>query len=366
MHRWSQRLPYRVIVVAVLILSAVAQFLPATAEASAQFQQAYLRLDRMKINTSTGGLVCAKPSVANLALTEAHIMITFPSTYTLNATAGNWTVTTTNLPTGATAWPGINTATTISNAAHTAIFPSTDLSSSSALYCFNFASVNTVTTATVAANSQQGLITTQDSGSATIDQTPIALANNTDDTIVITAVVPPSFIMTLSGYTDSFTTNLDPLSVVSTTGVTSTFITNAKGGWIAWAKDLYQGLHSAGASYTIPTTGTVGDGLSTQLAPGTEGYLMDTILTTDATDGCIVGLDPDYDGTTQAQPTRSGGTLASTYQPIASCTGTSGTPPTGTANGDVITMTERAAISGVTPAGTDYTDSITVVGAGNF
>ncbi len=366
MHSWSQRLPYRVVVIVVLILSAAAPFLPSSADAAAQFQEAFLRLDRMKVNTATGGMVCAKPSVVNLASTEAHIMITFPTTYTLNTTAANWTVTTTNLPTGATAWPGIATATAVNNGAHTAIFPSTDLASSSTLYCFNFAAVSTATTAVAAANSQQASITTQDSGNATIDQTPIALANNTDDTIVITAVVPPSFIMTLSGYTDSFTTNLDPLSVVSTSGVTSTFITNAKGGWIAWAKDLYQGLHSAAASYTLPTTGTVGDSLSTQLVPGVEGFVMDVLLTTDATDGCIVGINADYDGTTQAQPTRSGGTLASTYQPIGSCTGTSGTPPTGTANGDVITMTERAAISGVTPAGTDYTDSITVVGAGNF
>jgi hypothetical protein len=50
------------------------------------------------------------------------------------------------------------------------------------------------------------------------------------------------------------------------------------------------------------------------------------------------------------------------FQQIASC---SGTAPA-TANGDVITLIGRAAISAVTPAGNDYTDTITVVGAGNF
>jgi hypothetical protein len=325
-----------------------------------------IRLDRMKVNTATGATVCFQQSTANVASTEAKVVITVPSTYTLNSTASNYTVTTTNLPdagglTG-TAWPGIGTATSVSNAAHTITFPSNDLTSSSTLYCFNISGTNTITTAASAANNQQAIIETQTSGAAAIDDGYVALANNTDDTIVVTAVVPPSFIMTLSAYTDTFATNLDPTAVVSTAGVTSTFTTNAKGGWIAWAKDQYQGLHSSTDSYTIPTAGTVGDGNSTQLTPGTEGYVMDSIMTTDASGGCTVTIDPDYDGTTQAQPTRSGGTLASTYQRVAYC---SGAAPA-TANGDVITLTERAAISAVTPAGTDYTDSITVVGAGDF
>ena len=63
MHRWSQRLPNRVIVVAALVLSAVAPFVPASANA-AGFGQAYIRLDRMKINTTTGGTVCAMPAAA--------------------------------------------------------------------------------------------------------------------------------------------------------------------------------------------------------------------------------------------------------------------------------------------------------------
>jgi hypothetical protein len=358
MHRWSRRLPSRIVVVVVLVLSAIAQFLPQGAEAAGNLTSSFIRIDRMKVNTATGGMVCAKPATT---ATEAKVLITFPSTYTLNTTASNWTVTTTNLYPGSTIWPGIGTATTVSNAAHTALFPSNDLAVGT-LYCFNFAAVNTLTTAAAAANSQQASIETQDSGGTPIDDGFIALANNTDDTIVITAVVPPSFIFTLSGYTDTFAANLDPLSVVSTAGVTATVTTNAKGGWIAWAKDLFQGLHSTAATYTIPTAGTVGDAASTQLTPGTEGYVMDSIMTTDAAGGCTVGIDADYDGTSQAQPTRSGGTLASTYQRIASCTGAA----PATANGDVITMTERAAISGVTPAGTDYTDSITVVGAGNF
>lgn len=136
-----------------------------------------------------------------------------------------------------------------------------------------------------------------------------------------------------------------------------TITTNAKGGWIAWAKDSSQGLASASASYTIPTAGTV-NGAPNTLSAGTEGYVLDTDITTDAAGGCTVAIDAEYDGTT----TSAGGTFSANYQPIAACTGA----VPATANGDVITLIERVAIAGSTPAGSDYTDTITVVGAGNF
>jgi hypothetical protein len=71
-----------------------------------------------------------------------------------------------------------------------------------------------------------------------------------------------------------------------------------------------------------------------------------------------LAIDAEYNGSGSNQ----GGTLSANFQPIAACTGAS----PATANGDVITLIERAAIAGATPAGTDYTDIITVVGAGNF
>ncbi|HSX02755.1 MAG TPA: hypothetical protein VLI05_05590 [Candidatus Saccharimonadia bacterium] len=351
MHRWSQRLPIRVIVAGILAISTLASLVPAQAEAG--FQQAYVRLDRMKANMATGGMVCAQPATVG---TEAKVVVTFPITYTLNTTAANWTVTTTNIPSTATAWPGIGTATAADNSAKTVTFPSGDLTPGT-LYCFNFAATNTLTTAAAAANSQQASIQTQTSGSAVVDLTQIALANIADDTITVTATVPPSFIFTLDGNADTFTSNLDPLSVVSTGGRTATITTNAKGGWIAWAKDQYQGLHSATAGYTINTAGTV-NGAPSTLSVGSEGYVLDTDLTTDASGGCTLAIDPEYNGATVSQ----GGTLSGSFQPIASCTGAS----PATANGDVITMIERATISGATPASSDYTDVLTVVGAGNF
>lgn len=351
MTSWYRQPASRIITAGVLLLSLVMQFGPQAAEAATGFQQAYLRLDRMKISTATGGTVCAQPAST---ATEAKVLVTFPASFTVNTTASNWTVTTTNLPAGSTVWPGINTATTVSS--QTVTFPSSDLTVGT-IYCFNFTGTSTLTTAASAGPNLQGVIETQTSGSVVIDSTSYATATIADDQIVVSAVVPPSFYFTLSGNTDTFTTNLDPASVVSTTGRQVTITTNAKGGWIAWAKDTQQGLYSATTNYKINTAGTV-NGAPSSLTGGTEGYVLDTDVTTDAAGGCTVASDAEYNGTGTSQ----GGTFSANFQPVASCTGAS----PATSNGDIITLIERAAIAGATPAGTDYTDVITVVGAGNF
>lgn len=347
----------RILPVVAIVVVTIGSTFPVAAHAVG-FQQAFLRLDRMKVNTATGGTVCVTPAST---ATEGKVVLTFPTTYALNVTTTNWTVTTTNLPTGATAWTGITTASAVDNTAKTATFGSGDLTVGTQ-YCFNFSGTSTLTTASGAASNQQANIQTQTAASAQVDFTNIALANIVDDQILVTAVVPPSFSFVLSGNTDAFTTNLDPAAVVSTSGKTVTVATNAKGGWIAWAKDSQQGLRSSTANYTINTTSTVSATPPLkQITAGTEGYLLDTDLTTDAALGCTVIIDPYYNGAV-AGGTATGGAFSANFQPIASCTGVS---PAFSA-GDVITLVERATIANSTPAASDYTDIVTVVGAGNF
>jgi len=148
--------------------------------------------------------------------------------------------------------------------------------------------------------------------------------------------------------------NLDSGAVRSTTGRTVTITTNATNGWIAWVKDSNQGLISAAAAKTIATSGTV-DGSPTTLSTGTEGYVLDVDLTTDAASGGTVSIAGEYNGGANA-----GGTLSSTFQPGATSTGTAG------GSGDVITFVGKAAIAGDTPAANDYTDTWTIIGAGTF
>ena len=353
------------------------------------FQQTLVRLDRMAAITSTGGTVCATPSVA---ATEASVVVTMPNqptgtNFVVNATASHWTVTTTNLPlvpvpTGtapsitynlvqALAWPGIGTATAVSG--HNVTFPSGDLTVGQP-YCFNFSGTNTLTTGSAGYLNVAGAVTTYDSAPAIINTSEFATSVITNDQITVTAVVPPSFQFSLTGNADTFTTDLSPTAIVSTSGVSASVITNAKGGWVIWAKDSQAGLYSAAANYTIATTGSVDGAPSTLVANGaTEGYVMDVYKTVDAAGGCVVSEDPEYFGSDTAitwplpsdvhVTNNKGGTLdKNNFQPIASCTGLS----PATSNGDTITMLERAIIAGGTPAGSDYSDIITVVGAGNF
>jgi hypothetical protein len=180
-----------------------------------------------------------------------------------------------------------------------------------------------------------------------------------DDQVVVSAVVPPNFIFSLGGNTDAFTGNLDPQNIVSTTGVTYSVTTNAKAGWISWIKSQYQGLNSATAGYTINSAGAVNGTPTTLVAnSATEDYVLDADLITDAAGGCTVTIDPEYNGASTSE----GGTLSANFQPSASCGGAA----PATSNGDTVKLIERATIAGGTPAGSDYTDVITVVAAGNF
>lgn len=321
------------------------------AEAAVNLAQAYVRLDRLKAETTTGGTVCAK---ATSTATEATVTVTFPTGFTVNATAANWTVTTTNLPPTSTAWPGIGTATTV--ASQVVTFPSTDLTVGT-LYCFNFSGTTTLTTGT-AGNDKLGTIITYASGPTEIDRANYALSIISDDQIVVTAVVPPLFSFALNGNTDAFTANLST-GVTSTTGKTATMTTNAANGWVTWVKSASaNGLTSASTGAHIDHALTENDDAPTVV--GTiKGYVLDVAITTDSSDGDgtvtqAAGYGAEFDG----NDTTSGGSMETTFRAIAASSGTTG--------GDVLTLKERASITAYQEAAVDYTDTITVVSAGRF
>jgi hypothetical protein len=243
-------------------------------------------------------------------------------------------------------------ATTV--AGQTVTFTSGDLTVGT-LYCFNFTGTSTLTT-TTAGNDKTGTIATQTSASAAIDSTTYAVSLVSSDQIAITATVPATFSFALSGNTDTFSGNLST-TTTSTAGKTVTIATNAASGWVAWVKSANANLFSASTSATILTAGTI-DNTPTDLASNT-GYVLDVDVTTDSAVGTGVvsqasGYGAEYNGTN----TTSGGTLSTTYQPIASSSGTT--------DGDVLTLIERAKITAIQAAAADYTDTLTVVAAGRF
>ena len=324
-----------------------------TVSASA-LTQTTLRIDRMTAATPSGGMVCAKTHSAGV---EASVDVTFPTGFLLNTTASNWTVSTGNILGDATAWPGIGTATSISGT--TATFPSGDLSIDT-LYCFNFSSTNTLTTGSLG-NSQAGLLTTRDSGSAIIDSSGYLTAVVDNDHVTVDAVVPPMFTLQLSNNTDTFVAPLSVTSVTSTQGRDVTIGTNAASGWVAWVKSANTGLVSSSTGKSILTYGDVADNTPTDLGLLTSmnAYNLNVAVKTDsatAGTGTVsqnVGYGQEYKG-----DANSGGTLSTVFQVIASADGVT--------DGDVLTLTEVAKVTGLQQAATDYTDTLTVVAAGRF
>lgn len=312
---------------------------------AADLGKSMVRFDRMAVSTPTTGTICAKPSTA---LVEASVVVTFPTGYTLGA-AGTFTTSVTNLawPTGGTAWLGIGTATNVTGQVVT--FPSTDLVVGT-LYCFNWINTAAVTVTATPASSLVGSIATQTSVPAPIDSSGYTTASIANDQITVTASVPSTFSFALSANTDALGTLATASVITSPTPRTATVSTNAKNGWMVWAKDTSTGLASTTASFTIPS---ITPGTNSTLVAGTKGY--NTGITSTQVGGAgVITVDPAFVGTGAGQ----GGGLDTALRPLASSTGTADTA--------VLTIKNNAAISVITPAASDYTDIITVIGAGLF
>ncbi len=326
---------------------------------AATFAQTYVRLDRMKASTATTGLVCAQTPASLTSGTEASVKVTFPSGFTVSSTAGNWTVATTDLPSGATAWPGIGTASAVSGQDVT--FPSSDISATSTLYCFRWTGGTTLTNST-AGSDKSGAVTSQTSAPATIDSGSYAVAVVGEDQISVTATVPLIYSMTLSGTTMPLG-QLSTSSVTSSTARTITIATNAAAGWVAWVRgangsSTVGALSSVNASASIDAPDSCANNTAVDLA-STTGYVVDVDITTDSGTGTgtvsqASGYGLEYNGTNST----SGGSPCTTLTPIAAANGTT--------DGDVLTLTARAKVTAVQGAATDYADTLTVVSAGRF
>jgi len=314
---------------------------------AASLSQVSVRFDRMKVSTGTTGTVCAKPTST---ASEAKVKVTFPTGYTLGA-AGTFTVdTTTNItswPSGAAIWPGIATATTVTGQDVT--FASSDLTVGT-LYCFNWINSAAVTVSSSATANNLGSVTTQTSVPADIDTAQYVTASITNDQVVVTATVPPAFSFALSGNTDALGSLTAGTIKTSPTPVTATVNTNAKNGWMVWAKDANTGLSSALAGYTVASTTP---GTNSTLLTSAEGYNTGVTSTQTSGSGTPSVATPFVGGSLGK-----GGGLNTSLAALASSNGT--------ASNAVLTLTNNVNVIGSTPAATDYTDTVTVVGAGLF
>lgn len=316
-------------------------FTVAPAFAAGSFSQTFLRYDRMKIGTLSSMQLLIVPKSTG---TEAEIKIVFGAGITVSATAVG---STTNLPTGSVGVPG---TLTITGAGSSMVIAGvTDLTVGTT-YVVNIGSgVSTP----AAAGQTLDTVYTQTAAHAAIDNTTVASRFISDDQLVITGNVPPSFTFVLSGNTDAFTGDINSSSVVSTTGKTVTVTTNANKGWIGWVKSTNAGLLSVTTGESIGTSGVV-DTSPTTCVAATDCYVLDADKTTTGTGGGSLTIAGEYNGT----DTNSGGTLSTNLTPFVTRTGKT--------DGDVITLIARATMISTKAAADDYTDTLTIIGAGNF
>ena len=324
---------------AVFALALIAPAVLASVASAASLSAVTVRFDRMKTSTPTTGTVCAKPAST---ATEGLVKVTFPTGYTLGAAAAFTTDTTnTAWPTGATAWLGIGTATTV--AGQIVTFPSGDLAAGT-LYCFNWNSSTAVSVTSSASVNNVGAVETDTSGAAPIDTASYTTNSIANDQIVVTATVPQAFSFALSGNTDNIGTITSGTVANSGTANTVTINTNAAGGYTVWARYAFTGLQSVTASNTIAST-----------TPGTNSTLVGTA------NGYNTGVTQTGGATVAAAfvgGAATGGGLDTSLRTLAS----SSAPATS----HVLTLTNHVAVAGSTKAATDYTDTITVVGAATF
>lgn len=331
----------------------VANVLIALAPASAAtLTNTYVRLNRMAAGQTTSVRLVFKTVGAGATSVAVDFNGADATTWTGSSGSVNATQSVSSgscaADTGATALPGSLTA---SGSGSTVTISNVTALSATTSYCVDLTSSSAVTNAT--AGEYHPTVTV---GS---DSTTVAIRTVSSDQITVNAVVPPTFNFVLGGCasnTDAFTANLSTGSVGTTSGCTVTVNTNAKTGWFAWAKDSSTGLNSSSASNTIASTTP---GTNASLSAGTEGYVFSvTSITQGSGAGTTSATNAYGNGSGGVAGASQGSGLDSTMRLIASSTGT--------ANGAVLTVKERAAISATTPAANDYTDTITIIGAGSF
>jgi hypothetical protein len=382
-----------------LLIQALVPFAIGTALAvTPTFTYAMVKLDRIAAsnggNVFTSGTVCANFSAANFVGLETTTRVVFPTGFTVSTTASDWAVNTTSnssWPSGAAAWTGAAQPTNAPTG-QTVDFVSGDVAASG-IKCFNWTNTTTaLKTPTTSGNSLTGSVTTRTGaypGTADNVSTNYAVSiigsSTTADQIVVTATVPPTFVFALSGNAQAFSANLDPASTISTNALTATVTTNAASGYVVYVKGLkfktvtdagsnpanrHGSLESATAgTYEISNNTASSLGTASHFANSTQasedyGFAVNSVAQGGGGQVGTGAIDAAYTSSANTTCTPSSNTcLMGVIDPTNyRLFGSSG----GTSNGDVYTFVERANIAGITPAATDYTDTLTIIASGKF
>lgn len=312
---------------------------------AASLSSTTLRLDRLAASSTTTARLIFTTSATN-GTTVGKVAVTFPAGFTISATQAT-SVATCPGESGAAALPGTLAAV---GAGQVITISGVTGAANSTAYCVDLTTAAAITNNVTPGAYSVG-VATQTSGAVGLDATTVTEFIIGNDQVTISATVNPAFTFTLSGNSDAipaFSSGTRSLS----TGVTVTVATNASKGWIAWVRDANSGLTSAASSNTIATSG-IGTASHVVNASAND-YVLSSIKTTQTG----ASLTPDANYVSTGSDNKGGGLDNTKLRPVAS--------ETGPASGDVITLKMLASVAATTPAANDYTDTVTIIGAGQF
>ena len=319
----------------------------------------YVRFDRQAAAATLAGVVCLNTGTT---ATETKVIVNFPSTFTLGA-LGSWAVdtTTTNLPSGATQWPGIGGPTVVDTATNAAIFTSSNLTTG-VNNCFHFTSAGNVG---AAGNDKAGQITTSNvTGGMTtnIDNGVYAtsiVAGTNGEQVAVTATVSGTFTFALSPTTAIYGQTL-PLGVMTSAAgggtspnqIQASITTNAHNGYLAWVKSANAALTSAQTSGNLASV-TASKDLASNTGYGAFAWSATSAIPS-----------PFYTNGVGTAPTNANGTLVGQLHNTQFDQISSESP--GPISSHTFNVGVRARLAGTEAPATDYTDTLTLVASGNF
>ena len=308
-------------------------------KADATVTSFYLRLDRQSATATLSGVVCL-----NTVATESKVIVSFPSTFSLNASS--WTVDTTvaNLPSGATQWPSIVGPALVDTATNAAIFTTGNITNG-VNNCFHF----TAGTSTVGAagNNELGQIWTSN---VTAGGTTTNIDNADYATSIVAGTNGEQVAVTASIYGQTLPLGVLTGAVGGNTApnqIQASITTNAHNGYLAWVKSANAKLHSTQVGAGSDISSTTGDLAS---STGYGAFAWSSTAT----------IASPYN----ASPTTGNGTSvgllhSAQFDQIASET----TAPIAS---HTFNVGVRARLSGTELPATDYSDTLTLVASGSF
>jgi hypothetical protein len=349
-----------------ILISAALVFsflLPDFAGASS-LTQAGVRLGRLGISATSGNDVLVTFKLNTTPTSVSKIKVTFPSGFTVTTgTPAVGTTGFTNTPASITAPPGSLTSAATAGSKDIVVSGLTSGSlDNTTLYGF------TIPTGTVqnpgSAGQYNVTVESENSGGTAIDTTttPVYVygAGANGDQLTVHASVSPNFSFSLSANSDTVP-QVDPTTIQTSTGVNMVVGTNSPLGYTAYVKSSNGSLTSAISSGTPITSGTFNGSPDTVTAGASKYGFVPT--TGAACSTCNGTLTYDTEYSAGAGAPISSGTQAGSFNSTSFASFVS---RSGYTNADTIALKERVAVANTVGYANDYTDTLTIVAAGNF